>query len=167
MNSKKTTRINRRTKKKSLRKRWANTLKRKSPLPKAGSPRKQRPMDIYTKLKEDENIGITTIPNKIFPEAPPIDDLSKLRQILIKKTESPAVIKLIQDDMVRILINARVIRTNINTVEHLDDYLHGDISHGTNSKVEMLFTEAEIENYIPLFQTTKAKIPKESESVFR
>ena len=40
-------------------------------------------MDRYTELKKDENIGITTIPNKIFTEAPPIDDLSKLRQILI------------------------------------------------------------------------------------
>jgi len=167
MKNNKKIRTNRRTSKKSLRKQWANSLKGKTPLKRATSPRKQKPMDRYTKLKEDETIGITTIPNKIFTEAPPIDDLSKLRQILINKTESPAVIKLIKDDMVRILVNAPVIRTNISTVEQLDDYLHGDILHGTNSKVERLFTEAEIENYLTLFQMiTKKDIRELSKSVF-
>jgi hypothetical protein len=159
MNNNKTSRIKRRTKKNSLRKRWANTLKGKSPLPKAGSPRKQRPMDRYTELKKDENIGITTIPNKIFTEAPPIDDLSKLRQILINKTESPAVIKLIQDDMVRIILNNRI-PLRIRSIENFSEKLH----EGYN---DYLFTEDDETKYYKLFQTTKAKIQKESESVFQ
>jgi hypothetical protein len=158
-------RIERRTSKNrtSQRKQWANSLKGKMVLPKARSPMKKSPMEIsndYEELKYIRKIK-TGLPNKIFPNAPSVDSMSKLRELL-KFVKDKKVIKLIKDDMVRILVNSPVIRTDISTVEQLDDYLHG-----TNSKVERLFTDAEIENYLTLFQmTTKKDIQKESKSVF-
>ena len=153
MNKNKTTRINRRTNKNSLRKKWANSLKGKSPLPKARSPRKKSPMEIsndYEELKGILKIK-TGWPDKIFPNAPSADSMSKLRDSLIF-VKDKKVIKLIKDDMVRILVNYKGI-SRINQKMHLDDYLHGQ-----NYKGEKLFSKDEITNYMKLFKMTKKQI---------
>jgi len=159
----KKSRIKRRSNKKSLRKRWAKSLEGKSPLPRAGSPRKQT----YTQLKSEYKIepGLPVGPEKIFPNAPSIDFRDTLRNWLIHETDY-TLIKLIKDDMVRILVNYKGI-FQINDEHILEDSLHG------NNYKDKLFTDSELDNYMKLFKTTKTTkttkegIRKLSESVFQ
>jgi hypothetical protein len=153
MNNKTVKRMINRTNKNSLRKQWANSLKGKSPLPKARSPRKKSPMEIsndYEELKDILKIK-TGWPDKIFPNAPSADSMSKLRELL-KFVKDEKMIKLIKDDMVRILVNYKGI-SRINQKMHLDDYLHGQ-----NYKGKRLFSKDEIANYMKLFKMTKKQI---------